>query len=215
MSTRIASAAFCLLAPVAMTAGVSRAAFVEFPTSGGGTGNSYEVVQDNATSHTDAVAAAVAAGGHLVTITSASEQSFVESLLLNSGVSTGGYWMGLNRISADGFAWTTGEPFEFVNFPSGEPNNFLGIENFGQVYWSKDIADDIASRRGSWNDAPEAGYTGADIPDLNLAGFIIERTAPTTTEPPPVAIPLPPALLAAPLGMLIAGLASRRKRIAR
>jgi hypothetical protein len=182
-----------------------------------GTGNAYEVVLNSSANVTTAMDAATAAGGHLVTITSSAEQSFIESLLISSSAPTGSYWMGLGRTApnADAYAWTTGEPFAYKNFAPGEPNNYLSKEDNAQIYWTQDIADDIKSRRGGWNDSATTGYPSPEIPlpeiDLARAGFIIERAA-TAGDPPPVGIPLPPALLAAPVAMLVAGAAARRQR---
>jgi hypothetical protein len=184
---------------------------VEFPTADGGTGHLYEVLADTAATYDDAVAAADALGGHLVSITSAAEQAFVEDLLVDSG----SYWIGLERIGpgAD-FGWTTGESLMFDNFATGEPNDYTASEDFGQIYWSADAADDNG-RSGKWNDAIRAGYpdgeiTGEPTPDLERSGFIIEL--PDVGNPPATPIPLPPALLAAPLGLGLAAWAGRRAR---
>src|SRR5688500_18331947 len=71
----------CVVATVSLAAGFCSAAPVVFA----GNGNTYDVIFDNEISHTEAADAATAAGGHLVSITSAAEQAFVESLLVSSG----------------------------------------------------------------------------------------------------------------------------------
>jgi hypothetical protein len=219
MVTRVACVA-CVLAPVAI-AGLFetelQGAPVTFPISAGGTGNTYEVIADPSADAIAARAAAADAGGYLVSITAPEEQAFVESLLINSGVPTGSYWMGLTQIPGGGdgaFAWANGEQFSYNNFADGEPNDFEGQEGVGQIYWTQDVADDINSRRGGWNDSPAAGYPESDIPDLVRAGFIVEvgSGTPGGNDPPPVAIPLPPAVLAAPLAALVAGYVARRQR---
>ncbi len=59
-------------------------------------------------------------GGHLVVITSASEQDFIEKL---DGFSYGsGYWMGGYRKS-DEWCWVTGETWKFNNWREGYPSN--------------------------------------------------------------------------------------------
>ena len=94
--------AVAVLAPVVTMSAVAPtsavAATVPFPVSAGGTGNGYEVVFDTSAGRLAAAGAAASAGGHLVTITSPSEQAFVESLLANANAPTGSYWMGLQRI---------------------------------------------------------------------------------------------------------------------
>ncbi|HKU38391.1 MAG TPA: C-type lectin domain-containing protein, partial [Polyangiales bacterium] len=54
---------------------------------------------------------------HLVTITSASEQSFVGALV---GSST--RWIGLSRIGAPSFSWLGGEALSYTNWESGQPD---------------------------------------------------------------------------------------------
>jgi hypothetical protein len=218
MFKQIALAA-CVIAPVVMASAssTSRAAVVPFPVSAGGTGNGYELMLDSASDQNAAQNAASSAGGHLVTITSASEQSFVESLLSGGNAPTGSYWIGLDRVgSSNNFAWETGEPFSFSHFAGGEPNNYPGNENGGTIYWSQSASEPGFARRGSWNDAPVAGFPAGSLPDdLPRAGFIIEVEGAGSGNGgnPPPAVPLPPALLAAPIGMLVAGLASRRRRV--
>ena len=206
----------CLIAPVA-AAGAAGAAPAVFQVADGGNGHAYDVVLDPGLTRDGATRVASAVSGHLVTITSAQEQAFVESLLLDSGAPTGSYWMGMERASSDQFRWVTNEPFEYNNFPGGEPNNFQGVENAGQIYWSQDLADDFAGRRGTWNDAPLAGYTEGDIPDLIRAGLVFEIELPDPTGGDggggPMPIPLPPALLAGPLAAAAGALTLRRRRV--
>jgi hypothetical protein len=213
MSTRlryVVAASAAAAAPLSMAA-VCSGAPVVFPAGQGGNGNAYEVVLDAGISANDARGAAALRGGHLVTITSAAEQSFVEALLDGADAPTGSYWMDLQRAGT-GFAWGTGEGFDYSNFAAGEPNDFLGREDFGQVYWAANAQEDLVARRGRWNDAAAAGYPNPDnesfpTPDLSRAGFIVEREA--------TAVPLPAAVFAAPLAALLAAGAGRRMRRAK
>ncbi|MBE6864480.1 MAG: hypothetical protein E7495_08000 [Ruminococcus flavefaciens] len=59
-------------------------------------------------------------GGHLVTITSASEQATVQSLLSNDIPDC---WIGGSRNAGNAFAWVTDEPMTFTNWKNGEPSN--------------------------------------------------------------------------------------------
>jgi len=193
---------------------------VVFPVSEGGTGNTYEILLDTDASFEAARDAAESAGGHLLSITTPEEQAFVEGLLMDSNAPTGSYWLGLEMAGGE-FAWETGEAFDYSNFATLEPNEFLDMEDAAQVYWTQDLVDDVLGRRGEWNDAAKTGYP-SDVnesfptPDLTRAGFIIERNGVGAGEPggesPTVAIPLPAALFAAPLTALLAGAAMRRMR---
>jgi hypothetical protein len=211
----------CLVAPLVAASAVCRAAPVVFPASAGGTGHAYEVVFDTAASYDAATTVAESLGGHLVSINSAAEQAFVEGLLVDAGANTGSYWIGLERSGAGAaFGWASGETLTFSNFASGEPNDYGSTEDFGQIYWAESEADDMHDRSGKWNDAGRDGYPNGDFageptPDLGRAGYVVELldVGGGGNNPPPTAIPLPPALLAAPVGLLIAGLAARRRRV--
>ncbi len=229
MLKRITFAA-CVLAPVACSSVSTFGAGVIYSSSSGGTGNAYELFVDPSADSAAAAAAAASLGGNLASITSPGEQTFIENLLINSSAPTGSYWFGLERLSEESFAWSSGEPFSFNHFAAGEPNDYKNGETSGQIYWMQNLVNDTNHRRGGWNDAPPAGYPESNILDLVRMGYIIER-------PPqggdvvgasgngggtdgggdgggPVAIPLPPAVLATPIGLLIAGLAARRRRVA-
>ena len=57
-----------------------------------------------------------ASGARMVTITSAAEQSFVES------ISGDGGWIGLRRPLNGSFAWVGNEPVSYTNWNAGEPD---------------------------------------------------------------------------------------------
>jgi Lectin C-type domain/Right handed beta helix region len=83
--------------------------------------------------------------GHLVTLTSAAEQGFVNSIQTDS-LSLPGWrpWIGLtDEVTEGDYLWVTGEPFSFTNWSVGEPNNVAGVENYVEMFAS-----------GVWNDAP-------------------------------------------------------------
>lgn len=58
-------------------------------------------------------------GGHLATITSVEEQSFIESLNTDN-ISM---WIGGYRDNQYNWYWVTGEPWSFTHWADGEPNN--------------------------------------------------------------------------------------------
>lgn len=63
-----------------------------------------------------------ASGGHLVTITSATENDTVLSISNRS--SEGHQWIGFNDIALEGtWVWVTGETVTYTNWQSGEPND--------------------------------------------------------------------------------------------
>jgi hypothetical protein len=82
----------------------------------------------------DSVAKAL--GGHLVTLGSAEEETFLRSHII--------YWSGLTDKATEGtFVWSNGEPVTYTNWCSSEPNN-LNNEDYLIFNWGQDRC---------WNDA--------------------------------------------------------------
>ena len=82
-------------------------------------------------------------GGHLVTITSAEEQTFVEHymtvLSFNAEAWIGAYSDGVK------WQWVTGEEFEYTNWDTIQPDCSQGTEFFGEINLTS---------FGKWNDLP-------------------------------------------------------------
>ena len=198
----------------------ARAGFVVSPANG----HSYEVIADSVSSWAQADAAAQAAGGHLVTITSADENQFVDRLLISSDAPTGSYWMGLRRSGAgatgDFQAWTTGEKLDYTNWTAGVPDDWMGVEDVASILWTHGIAGAAStaaasdastfSRRGQWNDLADSGFPhpggNPTQADLLRGGFVVEKDGQQNVVPLPAA-----AALFAPTAAL-AALAARRLR---
>lgn len=88
-------------------------------------------------------------GGHLVTITSEEEQTFVESYM-NSLSFNSRAWIG---AYSDGqkWQWVTDEEYEYTNWYPGMPDcGTNGTEFFGEINYET---------FGKWNDLPPC-YTG-------------------------------------------------------
>ncbi len=138
----------------------------------GPNGHFYQLVSSPGITWGDAKAAAESSlrcgqPGHLVTITSQTEQDFIvasfggvrppaEALLTK--------WIGAFQANSSdgtgGWAWVTGEPFDYTNWSPGEPNN----GNYGAGYGYED-AGNFWGYDGGWNDAPSGwdqygGYGG-------------------------------------------------------
>jgi hypothetical protein len=78
----------------------------------------------------------LAMGGHLVTITTSGEQSFIFNIWPSG-------WIGLTDEVTEGtWRWVTGETYSYTNWNSGEPNN-AGNEDYVQFV-----------SNGKWNDLP-------------------------------------------------------------
>ena len=115
---------------------------------------------------------------HLVTITSSTEESEVANLVPPTGYSEWfgsgmGPWIGAyqrNSSSAfseptGGWGWITGEPFNFTQWRSGEPNNDQGIEDSAHL-----IKYTANSNVVEWNDLPNA------VSPIAITGFVVEAS---------------------------------------
>ena len=130
-------------------------------------GHSYKVFTDGMNWH-EAKDYCDAVGGHLATITTAAEQDFIESLILDAGKNF--YWIGGYHENNETWQWITGEQWDYTNWSPGEPNNEGRNESaltfIGRTYDSTIVF-------GRWNDLksdcdPNGFYLKSE------AGFICE-----------------------------------------
>lgn len=149
---------------------------VQWTIAQGGNGHYYQIIFNTSISWSGAQNAAISLGGTLATINSTCEQQFIENMLIGSSANTGSYWIGLSESAAEGvYAWVTNEPLVFIHWTPGEPNNYGGSENRGEMCWTKTPQEQYYSRRGTWNDAPDGGYSSTwGPPDVGRAGYVIE-----------------------------------------
>ena len=95
--------------------------------------------------------AAIALGGHLVSINSLEEQQFIWSRWSGSlPLEFRAMWIGLTDRDEEGiFTWTSGDPLTYTNWASGEPNSGFGG-------WDEDyvLMGSIwgITPEGAWND---------------------------------------------------------------
>ncbi|MBU0702204.1 T9SS type A sorting domain-containing protein [bacterium] len=118
--------------------------------------------------------------GHLATVASSEENSFIYGLL-PSIASTWGYFLGGYQPENSGepnedWRWLTGEPFSYTNWQGEEPNNAgAGVTGDGQqdMLW---MYGDAASHGGEWDDVWGwyQEYMGSTI------GYVVEYGS----EPP-------------------------------
>jgi hypothetical protein len=116
-----------------------------------GNGHYYEYVRQGGLSWEQANAAAQARTylgqpGRLVSITSADENAFVDSLRDEGSLRA---WIGLRDPDGTGpasWAWTTGEAVSYFNWVEGEPNNpatEFWVEIFGGGGWNNNTIQDF------------------------------------------------------------------------
>ncbi len=109
--------------------------------------------------------------GHLASVTSEAENSFIVSL-----GSVDGYWLGGFQAPGgsgpgENWQWVTGEAFAYANWNSGEPNN--DVDENALFY---------GSSAGQWNDLPKG-----EVP----AGYVIEYDHEIIAVAAPTADPTP------------------------
>lgn len=169
----------------------ANAAFAQ-PSYDPATGHAYEVVYslmtfDQAKSYAEGL---VLQGetGHLVTITSPAEQDFVTSLGPPLDAWIGGFQPPGSNEPDGGWTWITGEPWDYENWNTGEPND-SGGEDCAQ-WWTGN----------TWNDR-----------DCSLSFYFIVEWDLTARPVPALSWPAL-ALLASALLLLGAGWLQNKRR---
>ncbi|MBC8003592.1 MAG: pre-peptidase C-terminal domain-containing protein, partial [Opitutaceae bacterium] len=124
--------------------------------------NAYQIT-DVSTTWSSAESLAASLGGHLVTIGSASENSFIRDTFS----SFGNLWIGYTDQGVEGtFAWISGEASAYTNWTSGQPDNASGSEDYavllGSGLWQDESG--VNSHRGVI-EVPATDTDGDGIPD--------------------------------------------------
>ncbi|NVJ64821.1 MAG: HYR domain-containing protein [Flavobacteriaceae bacterium] len=102
-------------------------------------GHTYFLSNEKATPEV-AHANAIAAGGHLATITDAAENSFISGFIADF------MWIGATDRDVEGqWGWITNEPMTYTNWANGEPNNAGAGEDWAVINWG-------GVNNPSWND---------------------------------------------------------------
>ena len=134
-------------------------------TSGPGANGHFYFLTPTTSSWVTSEAEAVTLGGHLASITSAAEESFLITNFLvdSSSVATKPLWIGLTDAtsglgSKNYSTWTTGEAVTYTdwNDPT-EPNNLNGSEDYVALNWHYSFGE--TGVKGTWDDLPLNGST--------------------------------------------------------
>ena len=99
-------------------------------------------------------------GGHLVTITTEEENTFLHSIVKSSQWKN--MWIGAEKIDEE-FQWVTKEKWDYTNWADGEPNNVFEMQNAVMMY----------TATGTWNDENKEGRNWPGY-YLSETGFICE-----------------------------------------
>ena len=125
-------------------------------------------------------------GGHLVTITSAEEKTFIDGILTNKNKSN--YWAGATDEESEGkWKWITEEEFNYTNWNINEPNNTEYIKGEFENYLHITTSVNNMWKESNF-DAGERVYGGIGV---EYFGFICEwetnpdkPTEPSTPDEP-------------------------------
>jgi hypothetical protein len=151
------------------------------PMKWDGNGNYYDVVYiGEGLTWEEANALAIKSGGHLATMTSAAENSFVWELLndiLAPNTRYASYWLGGYQSSLDveplgNWAWVTGEAWDYAPWHPNEPNNGVGGTQHYLHYWDTDS--------GEWDDMDNRQHMAGYIVEYEDYGNPIPGPEPTT-----------------------------------
>lgn len=109
--------------------------------------------------------------GHLATVTSLEESTFIRNSLPWNTAPYTSVWLGAYQLPqgpepAGGWVWVTGEAWAYTNFKVGEPNNSLNDEPFLL----------LAGSSGLWND--NHATAGAD----NNVAYLVEYEPPLSSR---------------------------------
>jgi subtilisin-like proprotein convertase family protein len=121
------------------------------------------------TNWTASEAAAVALGGHLVTIDDAAENAWVFSLWGNGKC----LWTGLNDAGTEGtFVWSSGTPVGYTNWRTGEPSSGPGTDE-DYVY----IHPATFGGASQWNDYENLGTVLGEPPMFGVVEVVLGQSS--------------------------------------
>ena len=108
-------------------------------------------------------------GGHLVAITTSSENTFVYDTFADENP----IWIGLSDEASEGaFVWVTQEETTFFKWFNGEPNNGGGKEHYVSMgNWRSQTSGRYFVFKDSWNDMQASGHMGDELIMLPLCEF--------------------------------------------
>lgn len=158
-------------------AGQVHATPVQWTLADGGNDHWYNLIDSPNTSWSDANTSANALSfnnldGHLATITSDAENSFIFNILQinNRPVWLGGFQDEDAQEPLADWEWVTGEAWTFTNWAAGEPNNstWANEDALAFAFWRAD---------GTWNDAPTEWKHYAS------GGYVVEYESAPVPEP--------------------------------
>lgn len=176
--------------------------WIQWSSAVGGN-NHYYALTSSATNWTAAQKMARSWGGTLATITSSSEQEFINTTFLTGAFEHQPVWIGLYDPPNQGmfsgnlgpvhvqigashkikYRWVTGEPFAYSNWKPGEPSSTPPGENYVAINWEYSSSPPRGVK-GDWNDTPLDGTSGyGGKTDGPYFGLVERDTDPSLPSP--------------------------------
>lgn len=203
---RFAAACLTVLALAASTDTLRAQSWTQWPTSSGGNGHWYLAVRcPGGIRWAEANTKAQALGGHLATITSAAENTFVYSLVVDpifwqtlpNPVRTRGPWLGGFQPAGSveplgSWSWVTGESWGYTHWAPGEPNQAQGNQEDHLHFYA---AGTVA--QPTWNDLRQNQFVPGFVvesPNPPLASYLTLGTGCASTGQAPTLLPATPGL---------------------
>lgn len=140
--------------------------WIQWKTADGGNGHFYALTSQPGT-WVQTEAEAIAQFGHLATITSAAEQTFLQDNFLHGLDRLRPFWIGLNDAAAEGkFVWPGGDPLIFTAWNADSPKTKPSGEDYVALNWSFSAKNGTAQATfGLWSDLVTGGsFTPAATP---------------------------------------------------
>ena len=130
--------------------------WIQWTEASGGNGH-YYAFTSRPGNWQSAEAEAVSSSGHLASVNSAAEQTFLETEFLKGLNRLRPFFIGLSDAAVEGrFVWSDGEPLGFTNWAPGEPNS-NGASDEDYAVMNEQYARGLgAGRFGDWSDLPLA-----------------------------------------------------------
>jgi hypothetical protein len=191
MLNKITGVTAAAVVGIAATVAGAQSAAVQWKVEDGGNGHWYQRVARESRSWSTLREFAVESGGHLATLTSPPEKTFlVNNVLAGNFCFIGGFQLSTGSEPAGDWRWVTGEAVTWTNWAVGEPNNYEPSVNedvmavwgdglwadvnedayltpcqHGLFEWSADCNNDNIIDYGQCHNGTLADYNSNNIPD--------------------------------------------------
>ncbi|XP_036452963.1 ladderlectin-like [Colossoma macropomum] len=132
-------------------------------------------------------------GGHLASVHSSEEYTFIRALVLNVTSSNSRTWLGATDAVQEGvWVWTDGSAFDYINWSTGQPDNAGSAENCMEmnfpVNWNdvtcNSLFPSVCAKTITTTTVPSTTVPSTAVPSTAVPLTTVpSTTVPSTTEP--------------------------------